>query len=37
MQDWISNSRSRNLQVVIEQDALERKYWSPASQPAQAA
>jgi MFS superfamily sulfate permease-like transporter len=37
MQDWISNSRSRNLHIVIEQHALEHKYWSPASRPAQAA
>ncbi|WP_213804477.1 SulP family inorganic anion transporter [Granulicella sp. dw_53] len=37
MQEWISNSQNQNMQIVMEQHALEHKYWSPASVPKQAA
>jgi MFS superfamily sulfate permease-like transporter len=35
MQEWISNSPSKNIHLVIEQHALEHKYWSPATAPTQ--
>ena len=37
LQEWISNSHLKGITVVIEQHALEHKYWSPASSPSQAA
>jgi MFS superfamily sulfate permease-like transporter len=37
MQEWISNSSNQNLHIVIEQHALEHKYWSPASVPTRTA
>ena len=30
MQEWIANSRTRSITVVMEQHALEHKYWSEA-------